>query len=36
MEQHRERVEEQLPEIEGHLAAIRFKIDLYRARIANR
>ncbi len=36
MEQHRQRVEAQLHEIEGHLAAIRFKIDLYHERIANR
>lgn len=33
LEQHRERVEAQLRDIEGHLAAINFKIDLYRSRI---
>jgi len=34
LEQHRDRVEQQLREMERHLAAITFKIDLYHERIA--
>ncbi|HEY4333309.1 MAG TPA: MerR family transcriptional regulator [Ilumatobacteraceae bacterium] len=36
LEQHRDRVEAQMREIERHLAAINFKIDLYRERLAAR
>lgn len=35
LEQHRDRVLEQMREIEGHLAAIDFKIGLYRERLSN-
>jgi len=36
LERHRERVLEQMHEIERHLAAIDFKIDLYRDRLTQR
>jgi DNA-binding transcriptional MerR regulator len=35
LEEHRERVLRQLTEVQEHLAAIDFKIDLYRERIAS-
>jgi DNA-binding transcriptional MerR regulator len=35
LEEHRERVLRQLEEVQEHLAAIDFKIDLYRERIAS-
>ena len=36
LERHRERVLEQMREIEQHLAAVDFKIELYRDRLARR
>ena len=36
LERHRERVLEQMREIERHLAAVDFKIELYRDRLAQR